>query len=298
MNRLILMAAAFIMLVAPSCRLHSEKQTTSAQAVQLEDVAPPVGTVDTATVPDNKKYEENRGQATSVATTSVWDKKLVRNGTLTIEADDYAQFDKNIRQAVGQWGGYIASEKEASTDYKKENVVTIKVPVRYFDDAMQQLSATKGKVIDKEISTADVTAEFVDTRARMEAKKQIRLRYVDILQKAKNVEDVLQVEKEINAMQEEVEAAEGRMNYLQHAAAYSTIQLTFYQIVNAGSAKDTPPGFAQRIWTALSDGAKGASDLLVTLLTLWPLWMMILLILWLARRATAMRSKARLAAAK
>lgn len=292
MNRYTLLVGAFYMLLTVSCRSHSQKQT--AQAVQMENIPSSSGVMDTAMVPANENRGEDRAPQIPLQNNKDWDKKIVKTGTLNIEAGNYIQYDKSIRQAVGQWGGYIAAEKENATDDRKENVVTIKVPVQYFDDAMQQLSATKGKVIDKEITTADVTGEFVDTRARMEAKKQVRLRYVDILHKAKNVAEVLAVEKEINGMQEEIEAAAGRRNYLQHSAAYSTIELTYYQILNI----DVPPGFIQRIWLALSEGGKGASEFLIALLTLWPLWVLGLLISWIIRKGMATRNRSKISAAK
>lgn len=292
MNPYTLLAGAFCMLLAVSCRSHSQKQT--AQAVQVENIAARFGVMDTAMVPGDENRGEDQAPPIKLQNDKDWDKKIVKTGTLNIEAGNYIQYDKSMRQAVRQWGGYIAAEKENATDDRKENVVTIKVPVQYFGDAMQQLSASKGKVIGKEITTEDVTGEFVDTRARMEAKKQVRLRYVDILQKAKNVAEVLAVEKEINAMQEEIEAAAGRVNYLQHSAAYSTIELTYYQILNI----DAPPGYLQRIWSALSEGGKGASEFLIALLTLWPLWILGLLISWIIRKAMTMRNRAKISAAK
>ncbi len=67
---------------------------------------------------------------------------------------------------------YVAGETENSSDYKIENSMVIKIPVQYFDEAVQELSTQSGKLLVKQINTQDVTTEFIDTRARMEAKKE------------------------------------------------------------------------------------------------------------------------------
>lgn len=75
----------------------------------------------------------------------------------------------------------------------------------------------------------------MDTRSRLEAKKQVRQRYMDLLKQARNMEEILQVQGLINDIQVEIESAAGRVNYLNHAFAFSSVQLTFFQIVNVNA---------------------------------------------------------------
>ena len=63
------------------------------------------------------------------------------------------------------------------------------------------------------ISTEDVTGEVVDTRARMEAKKQMRDRYLALLKQARNMKEILEVQTEINTIQEDIESASGRVGF-------------------------------------------------------------------------------------
>jgi len=297
MSRLPLFTGAFYLLLTSSCDWQSKKNIEPTAELHFANIAPSAGMLDTAIAVENEKFEDDQSPIVIQQANTDWEKKIIKTGTLNIQADNYLQYDKTVRLAVQQWGGYIASEKENATEDRKENTVTVKVPVQHFDDAMQQLSAGKGKVMDKEIATSDVTGEYADTRARMEAKKRIRTRYVDILQKANKVQDVLDVEKEINAMQEDIEAAEARTNYLQHSATYSTIHLTYYQLLHP-RADDTPPGFAQRIWSALSFGAKGLSEFILVLVALWPLWVFGIVAIWIVRGRMMMRNKTKLFDAK
>ena len=202
-----------------------------------------------------------------------WDKKIVKNANLAIEVKDYKKFSEQMQAAVKQSGGYIAQSEQNRSDYKIENTVTIKVPVDQFDNAVTALTAGRDNIITQKITSQDATGEVIDTRSRLEAKRQVRERYMDLLKQAKNMAEILQVQKEINNLQVDMEAAEGRINYLTHAAALSTIELTYYEILNAQANDQVKPSFGLRVLNALQGGLEWLGELLVVLLTLWPLWL-------------------------
>ena len=138
--------------------------------------------------------------------------------------------------------------------------------------------------MEKKITSEDVTTEIVDTKSRMEAKKRIRERYMDLLKQAKNMEEILQVQGEIDGIQEDVEGAAGRIAYLGHSAAYSTIHLTFYQVLNPTAGNIADPSYLSRIAESFKSGSKWFGELFIGLVALWPLWVAILVLWMLIRR--------------
>ena len=213
-----------------------------------------------------------------------WDKKIIKTATLNVEVKDFKKFNTQIHELSTKWEGYIAREEENDSDNKIKNSMTIKVPVLRFDEAINSISSLKGKMIVKQITSDDVTTEVLDIRTRAEAKKRIRLRYLDMLQKAKNMEEILQVEREINQIQEQIEAAEGRLNYLTHSTLYSTIDLSFYQVLDPKAIDDENPGYARRFMMALNEGLKWVGNTVIFFATLWPLWIFITIIILIIRR--------------
>jgi hypothetical protein len=231
----------------------------------------------TSPVPAAGNEEQPKQPRTSVAAANVdWDKKIIKNASLTVEAKNHKSFNDFVHEQVKRTGGYVAEEEQNKSEYKIENIVTIKVPVDQFDNLVKSITSTKDEnVVSQKVTSQDVTGEVIDTRSRTEAKRQIRLRYLDLLKQAKNMEDILKVQEEVNNIQEEIEAGAGRVSYLTHAAAYSTIQLTFYEILNAAAERDVKPGFGQRVLNALSNGMDWVGEMLVVVLTLWPMWLLL-----------------------
>lgn len=249
--------------------------------------------VDSASAPQEPPAANNNEQPKQPGTTSSvqhidWDKKIIKNAVLSVEAKNYKTFNDLVHEQVKQAGGYVAGEEQSKSEYKIENVVTIKVPVDQFDNLVKAITSTKDENVESQkVTSQDVTGEVIDTRSRTEAKRQVRLRYLELLKQAKNMEDILKVQQEINSIQEEIEAGSGRVSYLTHAAAYSTIQLTFYEILNAQAVQPDKPGFGERILAALGNGLNWVGEMLVLMLTLWPLWLCAGGVWWLIKRYKA-----------
>lgn len=229
---------------------------------------------------DDKKSPGNQQQAGGTKLPAPplvtdWDKKIVKTANLTIEVKDYQKYYESARVGVKQLGGYIATEEQNESDYKIENTVVIKVPVDKFDETVNKFLSGKEKVIVKKISSDDVTSELVDIKSRMEAKKQVRQRYLDLLKQARNMEEILQVQNEINDIQVDIEAAAGRMQYLTQSAAYSTIHLNFYQVLNPNASDNQPPSYGFRIVDSFKNGLQWIGELLIALISLWPAWLII-----------------------
>jgi hypothetical protein len=220
-----------------------------------------------------------------------WDKKIIKNANLAIEVKDYKKFSEQMQGAVKQVGGYIAQSEQNRSEYKIENIVTIKVPVDQFDIAVKALTEGKENIITQKVTSQDVTGDVIDTRSRLEAKRQVRERYLDLLKQAKNMKEILEVQKEINDLQVDMEAAAGRISYLNHASALSTIELTYYEILNAQAGDPIKPSFGLKVLNALQGGLEWLGELFVLLLSLWPLSLLIVGLWWAYKKFKTSKTK-------
>lgn len=106
--------------------------------------------------------------------------------------------------------------------------------------------------------------------------------------------EILTVQKEINEIQEDIELVNGRINTLSHELAMSTINLTFFQVMNVNAKVDSEkqPGFLDKMKTAFSNGWYWIGELMVGLISIWPLAMMTILGIWLLRKKQTPKIKA------
>jgi len=109
---------------------------------------------------------------------------------------------------------------------RTDNEITIRVPAAQFDDAMKGV-ASQGDVLTRNVQVEDVTEEYLDVMLRLKNARQVRERIAQLLANAKNVEESLKVERELNRLSAQIERLEGRLKYLRNRAQYSTITVTF-----------------------------------------------------------------------
>lgn len=220
-----------------------------------------------------------------------WDKKIVKTATLQAEVKDFSLYSQGLVQRVKALGGYISQEQQNQTDYRIENTVTIKVPVSQFDQAVATLLKDVQKVDTRQISSEDVTSAYIDSKSRLEAKKEVRLRYLELLKSARNMKDIIEVQKEINYIQEEIEMVTGRINYLGHASAMSTIHLTYYQVLNMPGGSKGTPGFIEELKDSFANGWYWLGELFIGLVAIWPLVLLIVFVALLIRRKQLLRTR-------
>jgi len=256
-----------------SCHGNSSKENIATQDIALQDLSKeiPAGAEKISAYGNAADSAGNILHAGNPAPNIDWDKKIIKDATVRLELKDFKSYDKNLHNIIKRYGGYIASEEQTESDASIQNVLTIKVPVAQFEELMNQLPAEGSKVLEKKITTQDVTGEVVDTKARMEAKKQVRQQYIELLKQSKKMSDVLEVQKEINGIQEDIEAGTGRVEYLVHQAAYSSIHLTYFQYFEGVAPVDGTPSFYTRLKDAFSTGASMLSGLMVFFISIWPL---------------------------
>ena len=291
---------AVVVLLCFACNSNSEHATSQA----VKDVAEPersldsvsdFGTTDSTYQGQQNSDKEKKNQNPLPPGTVDWDKKIVKTANLNAEIKEYKTFSRHLSEKVKKYGGYISSQHQSESEYKIENTVTIKVPVDQFEDAVNDFTIDALHVNEKSVSSEDVTTQLIDGRSRLETKKQVRLRYLDLMRQAKNMEEILTVQKEINNIQEDIELVNGRINVLSHTAAMSTINFTFCQIIDASAknADQEPRGFLYKVKTAFVNGWYWIGEIFVGLVRIWPLLITIILGIWLFRKKQMPKIKAK-----
>lgn len=154
------------------------------------------------------------------------DRYLIRNATLTVEVRDARQAARTLIAAVGAARGYVAEAHESVDELGRRSVVvTVRVPFGRFDGSLAQIEAL-GKVLDKQVTAEDVTEEFVDSQARLRNLQASEQRLLAHLNQAVRLADILLVENALTRVRGEIEQLEGRLRYLAHRIAYSTLAVT------------------------------------------------------------------------
>lgn len=192
------------------------------------------------------------------------ERKLIKEGQLEFETDKLSLTRKIVFGAVDKYQGYISSDQEFKSSGRKTNTLVIRVPADDFDNLLKDATQGIEKFDRKEINVKDVTEEFLDVQARLKTKKELEIRYLDLLKQAKNVTEVLAIEKQIGELRSEIESVEGRLKYLQNKVTFSTLTMTFYESI------PNETEFAQKFSKGFRSGWDNLIWFFVALTNVWP----------------------------
>ena len=210
--------------------------------------------------------------AEKLANQTVDKKKIIRDGRLGLKVTDLGKAKSEIDALVNAIGGYYANESLDNSDYESSYQLKIRVPSVSLDQLILKIENGNGQVTYKEIDARDVTADFIDLETRLANKRSYLKRYNDLLKQAKSVKDILEIEEKTRIIEEEIESAEGRLNYLKDLVAFSTLDLRITKVKEYRFTPKDRDQFTERFKQSLSNGWNGFIDFLLLLIRLWPFW--------------------------
>ncbi len=201
---------------------------------------------------------------TEQKTNETVERKLIKEGRVEFETDNVNTTRKTIFEAVNKYKGYVSSDQEFKSTGRKSNTVIIRVPADNFDNLLSDATIGVEKFDSKEINVKDVTEEFLDIQARLKTKKELELRYIDLLKQAKNVIEILEIEKQVGQLRSDIESIEGRLKYLQDRVSFSTLTMTFYETI------PNETEFGQKFKNGFRNGWDNLIWFFVVLTNIWP----------------------------
>ncbi len=224
-------------------------------------------------VPDEEEISED------LTAGEIIDRKLIRNGQLEFQTEEVKQTKTEIEKICKELNAYISSESENNFGNRLQYNQMIRVPANSFDALLARIEPLAKKIENKNISTQDVTEEFIDVEARLKTKKELETRYREILKQAKTVEEIISIESQIANVRSEIESMEGRLKFLKNQVAFSTLNLTYYETIG------TDFGFATKFVESIKDGWDNLLTFILFLINLWPfVFGLSALVFWLWRK--------------
>ena len=215
----------------------------------------------------------SQDDAVKKVNSNLQDLKIIKTANVRFKVKDIQESAKQIKMFVDKTQGYISDMRFNNSLYRKENNFTIKVPKAYFDSLIDSVSQVAEFIEHIEVTSKDVTEEYMDVETRLKTKLEVKERYEEILRKnAKTVKDILETEEKLRIIQEEIEVAQGKLNYMSNRVSFSTLNVSLYETVEH---KDQPEvykrTFGSKIIEALSFGWDLIKNLFLGILFIWPL---------------------------
>jgi Domain of unknown function (DUF4349)/Putative zinc-finger len=169
--------------------------------------------------------EESSATPSAVGPTA--NRKLIRNATAELEVVSFDESVQKITAFAAEEKGYVSttsSEKQANGKLRGE--IVVKVLPDNLDRFLGKLRGI-GELKNQALTTEDVTKAYFDTESRLKNARMMEQRLIEILKtKSKDVADLLEVEKELGRVREQIETMQGELKFMDSQVAFATVTIT------------------------------------------------------------------------
>lgn len=161
------------------------------------------------------------------------DRKIISNADLLIEVERgkfQIAFDTALLLA-DKFGGYVVSSSATATDDEgtmRSGTIALRVPETAFTQALSDV-AKLGEVKSRNVDTQDVTEEYLDLAARLKNAEAEEKAFLSLMDKAKTIDEILQVRQVLSQTQVEIEQLKGRIRFLDEHVSFSTLTISIYE---------------------------------------------------------------------
>jgi hypothetical protein len=257
----------------------------------------------------SKSADSGTTLVSSEAQGETTERLVVKRAEMRVSVADPAEAMRTVVQWAESMQGYVVNSNQWNSTNNGQTYicasVMVRVPAERLDEMMQKVrdlaADPKTGVLSETVTGEDVTAEYVDSQARLRNLKAAEAQLVELLDQAPDLEYTLDIFKELTEIRSQIEVLEGRIKYLEESAALSALSVEFVaeaslQPLQIGPWK--PAGVAKEAIQTLVKVAQDIGTALIKFVIIWvPFLLPIGLIVYFVRKGAKKRKAARAAQA-
>ncbi len=213
--------AIFVFLVGQRMYLSSYKSGVSYDSGMDEILAP-----DLAYTGESSSFERDSLSSEQLIN-DAQGSKLQKNGSISFLVEDIEDAIDSMKSVNTQYLAQITNIYDHGKGNDRVVVITTKVEVSEFEKYYESLREIEGDIYDANLSTTDVTEEYIDITSRLNNLRNTEQQLTKIMETAETVTDILAVQRELNTVRGEIESYEQRKRYFDSQTDYSYMSVTF-----------------------------------------------------------------------
>jgi hypothetical protein len=148
------------------------------------------------------------------------DRQIIYTANMAVSVFNLEEAMKKAELLPEGYGGYIHSMSHGR--------LVMRVPSKHLRRAMEDL-ADLGVVEQRSLQAQDVTAEFTDIDSRIRVLEETQKQMVELLAKARTVDEALAVRRALDQITMELEVLKGRLRQLENMISYSTLTVSLVE---------------------------------------------------------------------
>lgn len=178
--------------------------------------------------------EQSKESVADAPVQGIQNQKLIRSMTVEAETADMDALLTALDAKISSLGGYVENQSvrnggnTSSRRYRYADL-TIRIPASHLDEFFEHVSGYSNVIYFQE-NADDVTLNYVATQSRITALETEQARLLELLAKAENMADLLQIEQRLTDVRTELEKVTSQLRLYDNLVDYGTLKLTVTEV--------------------------------------------------------------------
>jgi len=250
-----------LMLLASLTACGGSSKNTSAMGVMREEAAAEAPAMMAADSAASLKGAESGSTALPEG------RKWIITIDMNVETNDLDSLLENLEKEINTQGGYVEDQNiHNGSTYSSRRYRSASLTIRIPDEKVDQFTsdiAGLANVVSQNLRREDITLKYVATSSRVTALETEEARLLELLAKAENMEDLLEIEARLTDVRYELENYASQLRLYDNQIDYATIYLYIDEVQEYTPVEE--PTFFERIRNTFSDSLEGLGDGIVNI---------------------------------
>lgn len=146
---------------------------------------------------------------------------------LNIQTEDINKSIEEFTNVALSYNGYLSN-----SDINQDSIcyITYRVPTDKLNDFINNIKNNALSEVESEkIKTTDITTQYNEVDARLEVLNSSRISYINLLEKAESITDIITIQTRIEEIDSEILKLEKEKSAYDNLIDYSTINIQLYE---------------------------------------------------------------------
>lgn len=194
-----------------------------------------------------------------------FEQKIITNGNLNVETKEFDKTMDAINKAVADNGGYTQSSNiRKTTGYSGEGelryaTLTVRIPAEKLENFLT-VAEQSGNVISSSFDSDDITTQYYDIKADIEALEAQEDRLLELYKKANTIEDLIQLENRLSNLRNDINKKKMTIKNYDLLTKYSTVTIDVEEVE---VLTETSKNFFSLTGTAIAESFVNFRDFLM-----------------------------------
>lgn len=167
--------------------------------------------------------------------------KIIYTADIDYETKDFDEAVNILNEKIDKYKGYIVTRNEYKYGEDSQYIngyYTIRIPINNYSEFLNE-GEDIGNITSISENANDVTDEYIDTTARLENLKLQEESLQNLLSKASDIKDIIEIQNSLSDVRGDIESYESRIKYYDTLTEYASININISQVSVYTSNKTT-----------------------------------------------------------